>query len=129
MLVAVDCEVTVVEIDHRDACPNEPRQREHRHTGAEREGGVGVAQVVEVAQRLDPDRLLDRLPVAAVEVAEVEVAATRVREEQWALIPRPKMVECLECDRLQRNCASAQPRLGLLDPVGFENSVGCSSLK
>jgi hypothetical protein len=34
-----------------------------------------VAQVVEVAQRLDPDRFLDGLPVAAVEVAEVEVAA------------------------------------------------------
>ena len=54
MLVAVECEVTVVEIDHRDARAQEPRKREHRHAGAERESGVGVAQVVEVARRLDP---------------------------------------------------------------------------
>ena len=55
MLVAVDGEVAVVEVDHRDARAHEPREREHRDAGAEREGGVGVAQVVEVAQRLDPD--------------------------------------------------------------------------
>src|SRR5207245_1916165 len=79
-------------------------------------GGVGVAQVVEVAQRLDPDRFLDGLPVAAVEVAEVEVATARVREEQRAAFPQPHLIERLECDRLQRNRASAQPRLRLLDP-------------
>ena len=85
MLVAVDCEVAVVEVDHRDAGAHEPREGEHRDAGAEREGRVGVAQLVEVAQRLDPDRSLDRLPLAAVEVAEVEVAAACVREEQRAL--------------------------------------------
>ena len=89
MLVAVDCEVAVVEVDHRDARAHEPREREHRDAGAEREGGVGVAQVVEVAQRLDPDCFLDGLPVAAVEVAEVEVAAACVREQQRAVFPRP----------------------------------------
>ena len=62
---------------------------EHRDAGAEREGGGGVAQVVEVAQRLDPDCFLDRLPVAAVEVAEVEMATARVREEQRAAFPQP----------------------------------------
>jgi hypothetical protein len=75
-----------------------------------------VAQVVEVTQRLDPDRFLDGLPVAAVQVAEVEVAAACVREEQQAVFPRPRLVERLERDRLQRNRASAQPRLGLLHP-------------
>jgi hypothetical protein len=39
--------------------PHDPREGKHRHAGAEREAGIGVAQVVEVAQRLDPDRLLD----------------------------------------------------------------------
>ena len=66
-----------------------PMDRESANTGAEREGGVGVAQVVEVAQRPDPDALLDGLPVAAVEVAEVEVAAARVREEQRAVFTWP----------------------------------------
>ena len=64
MLVAVDGEVAVVEVDHGDARAHEPRQGKHREAGAEREGGVGVAQVVEIAQRLDPDCFLDRLPSA-----------------------------------------------------------------
>jgi hypothetical protein len=62
-----------------------PMNRERANTGAEREGGVGVAQVVDVAQRLDPDCSLDRLPVAAVEVAEVDVAAPGVREQHRVL--------------------------------------------
>ena len=53
--------------------------------------------------------------MAAAEVAEVEVAAG-VREQQRAVFPRPQLVERLERDRLQRHRASAQPRLGLLDP-------------
>jgi hypothetical protein len=48
-----------------------------------------VAQVVEVAHRLDPDSFLDRLPVAAIEVAEVEVAAASVRKQQRAVFPPP----------------------------------------
>src|SRR5204862_8087259 len=93
-----------------------PREGEYRHAGAEREGGVGVAQVVQVAQGLDPDALLNGLPVAAVEVAEVEVAAACVRKQQRAVVPQPQLVERLDGDRLQRHRASAQPRLGLLDP-------------
>ena len=77
---------------------------------------VGVAQVVEVAQRFDPKSFLDGLPVPAVEVAEVEVAAACVLKQQRAIFPRPKLVERLERDRLQRHRAPAQPRLGLLDP-------------
>jgi len=83
VLVAVDCEVAVVEVDHRDARAHEAREREHRDAGAEREGGVGVAQVVEVAQRLDSDCFLDGPPVAAVEVL---TALTSDREELRAAI-------------------------------------------
>src|SRR5215207_7986449 len=93
-----------------------PMNRDRANAGTKREGGASVAQVVEVAQRLDPDCFLDGLPVAAVEVAEVEVAAARVREEQQAVLPRPELLERLDRDRLQRNRPSAQPRLGLLDP-------------
>jgi hypothetical protein len=35
-----------------------------------------VAQVVEIAQRLDPDPSLQGLPLAPVEVAEINVTAT-----------------------------------------------------
>ena len=100
MLVAVDCEVAIVEIDHRDARAHEPREGEHRDASAEREGGIGVAQVVEVAQRLDPGRFLNGFPMPTVEIAEVEVAAARVREEQQAALPRPYLIERLDRDRL-----------------------------
>jgi hypothetical protein len=113
---AVDCEVAIVEVDHCDARAHEPRESEHRDACAEREGGIGVTQVVEVAWRIDPGRPLDRLPVAAVEVAEVEVSAACVRKEQRAVVSWPKLVEGLERDRLKRNSASAQPRLRVLDP-------------
>lgn len=73
-------------------------------------------RVVEVAQRLDSEPFLDGLPVTPVEIAEVEVAAACVREEQRAVFPRPKLVESLERDRLQRNRASAEPRLRVLNP-------------
>ena len=67
MLVAVAGEVAVVAVDHRDARADEARDREHRHAGAEREGGVGVAQVVETADRLDAGGDLGGPPVAAAE--------------------------------------------------------------
>ena len=47
--MAVTGEMAVVAVDHRDARAAEAREGEHRNTGAEREGGVGVAQVVEAA--------------------------------------------------------------------------------
>jgi hypothetical protein len=113
VLEAVDGEVAVVEVDHRDARPHEARDGEHRDARAEGEGGVGVAEVVEVAQWVDTGRFLDRFPVPPVEVSEVEIAAEGVGEQQRALLPRRQLVERLERDRLQRNRASAQPRLGL----------------
>jgi hypothetical protein len=48
-----------------------------------------VAQVVEIAQRVDSGRFLDGLPMAPVEVAEVKVAAVGVREEHRTVLPRP----------------------------------------
>jgi hypothetical protein len=47
MHIAVTGEVAVVAVDHRDARTDEARDREHRNAGAEREGCVGVAQVIE----------------------------------------------------------------------------------
>ena len=54
--------------------------------------------------------------MATVEVAEVEVAAACVLEQERAALARPNLVERLERDRLQRDRASAQPRLRVLDP-------------
>jgi hypothetical protein len=47
---AVTGEMPVVVVDHRDARAHEARDREHGDAGAQREGGVGVAQVVEMAR-------------------------------------------------------------------------------
>ena len=75
-----------------------------------------MAQVVEIAERLDAGGRLGRLPVAAAEDAEVDAAAARVREQDRVL-RRRKLVERLERDRLQRHGAGAQPRLGVLEPA------------
>ena len=81
MHMAVTGEMAVVAVDHRDARADEARDGEHRNTGAEREGGVGVAQVVEAANGFDAGGDLRGPPVAAAEDAEVDPAAARVREE------------------------------------------------
>src|SRR5947208_16949879 len=81
MHMAVAGEVAVVAVDHRNARADEARDGEHRNAGAEREGGVCVAHVVEAANGLDAGGDLDRSPVAAAEDAEVDPAAPRVREE------------------------------------------------
>jgi len=65
--------------------------RETANTGTparKREGRVGVAQVVEAAQRLDAGAPLGRLPVAAAEAAEVDPAASRIREQDLVLCRR-----------------------------------------
>ena len=82
MLAAVASKMTVVVVDHRDARAHEARDREHRDAGSQCEGGVGMAQVVEVAERVDAGRDLGRFPMTPAEAAEVDVAAARVREEQ-----------------------------------------------
>jgi hypothetical protein len=51
-----------------------------------------------------------------LKLRKVDVASARVRKQQWTLSPRPQLVERFERDRLQRDRASAQPGLGLLDP-------------
>jgi len=75
----------VLVVDHRDARADETGNREHRHAGPKGEGDVGVAQVVEIAQRLDAGRILGGLPMAAAEAAEVDAAASSVRKEDRAL--------------------------------------------
>jgi AAA ATPase domain len=52
-------------VDHRQAGTHEAGQVEDRHAGTEREGRVGVAQVVGLAERLDPGCDLCRLPLAS----------------------------------------------------------------
>ena len=53
VFAAIAGEVAVVAIDHRDAGAHEAGDGEHGDAGSQREGRVGVARVVEVAQRLD----------------------------------------------------------------------------
>jgi hypothetical protein len=50
--------------------------------GTEREGGEGVPEIVDPAQRLDPGGTWCRLPLAVTEVVQVEVAAPLGWEEQ-----------------------------------------------
>ncbi len=69
MLAAVVREVTVVAVDHGDARPDESRDGEDGDPGAQRVGGVGVAHVVQVADRLDPGGRLGGFPVAAATTA------------------------------------------------------------
>ncbi len=76
MLTAVAGEMTVMVVDHRDARAHEAGDREHRDACSQREGRVGVARVVEVAQRLDAGGDLGGFPMPAAEAAEVDVAAT-----------------------------------------------------
>jgi hypothetical protein len=51
VLAAVLGEVAIVMIDHREAGAHEAGEREDGDAGSKREGGVGVAEVVEVADR------------------------------------------------------------------------------
>ncbi len=82
MLASVAGEMAVVAVDHRDARAHEAGEVEDGDARPEREGGVGVAQVVETPQRLDAGGRLCGPPFAGAEVVEVEVAAPRRREQQ-----------------------------------------------
>jgi hypothetical protein len=104
MHMAVTGQMAVVAIDHRDARADETRDRKHWNAGAECEGGVGVAQVVEPTYRFDARGDLRGPPVTAAKNAKVDPAAASVREQDW--VDRGwRPVERLDCLRLQRNCA------------------------
>ena len=79
----------------------EPMKRETANTdaGSHCEGGVGMPQVVEVAERVDAGRDLGRFPMTPAEAAEVDMAAAQVREEQRPFGCR-EAGERLERDRL-----------------------------
>jgi hypothetical protein len=85
MLAAVVGKVAVVVVDHRDARTHEARDREDGDPGAQRERGVGVPQVVEIAWRLDAGSSLSGLPAAAAEASEVDPTTARVREQNLVL--------------------------------------------
>jgi hypothetical protein len=122
MHMAVTGEMAVVAIDHRNARADETRDRKHRNAGAEREGGVGVAQVVEPTNRFGARGDLRGPPVTAAKDAEVDPAAASVREQDW--VDRGwQPVERRNCLRLQRNRACAQPGLGVLDPAVRERTA------
>jgi len=121
MHMAVTGEMAVMTVDHRDARTDETRDGEHGYPGAEREGGVGVAQVVEPTDRFDTGGDLRGPPVAAAEGAKVDPATARVREEDRVDRGR-QPVEHLNRLCLQRHRASAQPRLGVLDPAVRERT-------
>jgi hypothetical protein len=76
-----------------------------------------MAQLIEVARRLDPRGALSGFPVAAAEAAKVDPAAACVREQDLVLRGR-EPIERLERLRLQRNRAVAEPGLRVLEPVG-----------
>lgn len=69
-------------VDHRQARTHEPRQVEDRDAGAEREGRVGVAQVVGPAGRVNACGALRRSPLPRPEVVQIDVTAARRREQQ-----------------------------------------------
>src|SRR6266511_1934078 len=102
MLAAVAGEMAVVVIDHRNARAHEPRDSKHGDAGAQREGCVGMAHVVEMAKRLEPGHYLRWFPVPAAEAAKVDATAARVREQDRVLRSW-QAVERFERDRLQRH--------------------------
>jgi hypothetical protein len=82
VLAAVAGEVAVMAIDHRQAGAHVAGEVEGRDAGTEREGGEGVAEVVDPAQGLDPGGALCRLPLSVAEVVQVDVAAPLGREHE-----------------------------------------------
>jgi hypothetical protein len=85
VFAAVAGEVTVVVVDHRDARADETGDGEDRDTGAEREGRIGVAHVVETTERLDIGGDLGGLPVPAAEDPEVDPVTARIWEQNRVL--------------------------------------------
>jgi hypothetical protein len=78
-------EVTVVAVDHGQACSHVAGEIEGGDAGTKREGRERVPQIVDPAQRRDPGGLVRRLPVAVAEVVQVKVAAAHGRKHERAV--------------------------------------------
>ncbi len=74
-VASVTGQVTVMAVDHRQACAHVTGQIEGGDAGTEREGRKGVAEIVNAPEGCDPDLELGRFPFAVAEVVQVEVAA------------------------------------------------------
>jgi hypothetical protein len=72
------------------------RDREHRDAGSQCGGGMGVAQVVEMAERLDADACPGGFPVAEGEAAEGDVPAREFRNSLAAVMASERAVPRME---------------------------------
>jgi hypothetical protein len=75
VFASVAGEVAVVAVDHRQAGAHAAGEVEGGDAGTEGDGGEGVSEIVDPAQRLCPCRVLCRLPVVVAELCRSEVAA------------------------------------------------------
>jgi hypothetical protein len=68
VLASIAGEVAVVAVDHGQAGAHVAGEVEGGDAGTEREGGEGVSEIVDPAQRLDPGRDLRGLPLAVTKL-------------------------------------------------------------
>jgi hypothetical protein len=85
MLASVAGEVAVVAVDHGQAGAHVAGEVEGGDTGTEREGGEGVSEIVNPAQRLDPGRELCGFPVVVAEVVQVADGVKRTVRRPLAM--------------------------------------------
>ena len=98
VLASVSREVAVVTVDHGQAGAHVTGEVEGGDPGTECEGGEGMAEIVDPAQRLDPGRDLRRLPLPVAKVVQVEVATPLGGEHECALPTRRLLFDCFERD-------------------------------
>src|SRR6266571_1259419 len=75
VLATVSGEVTVVAVDHREACSHVAREVEGGDAGTKREGRERVPEIVDAPRWGDSGCALRWLPVSVAEVVQIEVAA------------------------------------------------------
>src|SRR5919106_6370842 len=100
--VGVRSKVAVRAVDHRERGAHPSREREEQDAGGDREGRVGVPQIVR-APILESRRADGWLPVALTEVVEVEMAATSAWEEEWRVEPPGRGIESREHSSAERH--------------------------
>src|SRR5919201_4567001 len=89
-LASVAGEVAVVAVDHGQAGAHVAREVEGGDAGTKREGGEGVAEIVDPAQRLDPGGDLRGLPLSVAGVLPGEGTASLGRgDKRGAGTPTP----------------------------------------